>query len=123
MNLVSPNSTRNHLHKLAEEGYIRLEAKQARAIALVHPAPTAGREGGRNERAELTATCTRGLASARFDLADAVEVDTRNSETWAVYLDASLSRWEVFIDAPNGRVFVSEDTWDSLDGPALGAVR
>lgn len=37
--LVSPNSTRNHLLKLQEEGYIRLEAKQARAIALVHPAP------------------------------------------------------------------------------------
>ncbi len=37
--LLSPNSTRNHLLKLAEEGYIRLEAKQARAIALVDPAP------------------------------------------------------------------------------------
>lgn len=37
--LVSPNSTRNHLHKLAEEGYLKLEPKQARAIALVDPAP------------------------------------------------------------------------------------
>jgi repressor LexA len=39
VHLVSPNSTRNHLLKLQEQGYIRLEAKQARAIALVHPAP------------------------------------------------------------------------------------
>jgi SOS-response transcriptional repressor LexA len=37
--LTSPNSTRNHLHKLAEEGYVRLDAKKARAIALVDPAP------------------------------------------------------------------------------------
>ena len=39
VHLVSPNSTRNHLLKLQELGYIRLEAKVARAIALVHPAP------------------------------------------------------------------------------------
>lgn len=39
VHLVSPNSTRNHLLKLQAEGYIRLEPKQARAIALVHPAP------------------------------------------------------------------------------------
>jgi repressor LexA len=37
--LVSPNSTRNHLLKLAEDGYIKTEPRQARAIALVSPAP------------------------------------------------------------------------------------
>lgn len=37
--LVSPNSTRMHLHKLAEGGFIQMEPRQARAIALVSPAP------------------------------------------------------------------------------------
>lgn len=37
--LVSPNSTRMHLHKLVEHGYIHMEPRQARAIALVSPAP------------------------------------------------------------------------------------
>ena len=37
--LVSPNSTRGHLHKLAEQGYILMNPRQARAIALVSPAP------------------------------------------------------------------------------------
>lgn len=37
--LVSPNATRNHLHKLAEQGFINMEPRQARAISLVDPAP------------------------------------------------------------------------------------
>ncbi len=37
--LTSPNSTRNHLLRLAEEGYLRMEPKTARAIALTDPAP------------------------------------------------------------------------------------
>lgn len=37
--LVSPNATRNHLFKLAEEGFIRTEPKSSRAIALIDPAP------------------------------------------------------------------------------------
>lgn len=37
--LVSPNSTRGHLHKLAEQGYLNMNPRQARAIALVSPAP------------------------------------------------------------------------------------
>lgn len=37
--LASPNSTRNHLLKLVEEGYLRMEPRQARAIALIDPAP------------------------------------------------------------------------------------
>jgi hypothetical protein len=60
-----------------------------------------------------------GLASAKFDLADAVVVDQRSGGTWAIFLDSSLARWEVFIDAPNGRVFTAPETWESLDGPAL----
>lgn len=59
-----------------------------------------------------------GLASARFDSSDAVTVTTIRGTEWAVYLDESLPRWEVFIDATNGRVFVSRATWDSLDGKA-----
>lgn len=39
--LVSPNATRNHLRKLAEEGYITMQPRIARAIALVDPAPDA----------------------------------------------------------------------------------
>ena len=37
--LVSPNSTRQHLHKLVENGFIHMEPRQARAIALIDPAP------------------------------------------------------------------------------------
>jgi hypothetical protein len=37
---------------------------------------------------------------------------------WAVYLDDSLPRWEVFVDAANGRTFVNGDTWKDLDGQA-----
>lgn len=37
--LVSPNSTRQHLHKLVDAGFINMEPRQARAIALVDPAP------------------------------------------------------------------------------------
>lgn len=37
--LVSPNSTRMHLQRLADDGFIRMEPRQARAIALVSPAP------------------------------------------------------------------------------------
>lgn len=37
--LGSPNSTRNHLARLVEDGYLRMEPKQARAIALIEPAP------------------------------------------------------------------------------------
>ena len=37
--LVSPNATRTHLHKLVEGGYIQMQPRQARAIALVSPAP------------------------------------------------------------------------------------
>lgn len=37
--LVSPNSTRNHLRRLAEDGYIKIEPRRARAIALISPAP------------------------------------------------------------------------------------
>lgn len=37
--LVSPNSTRQHLHKLVEQGFLNMEPRQARAIALVDPAP------------------------------------------------------------------------------------
>lgn len=39
--LVSPNATRNHLQKLAAEGYITMQPRIARAIALVEPAPDA----------------------------------------------------------------------------------
>ena len=39
--LVSPNATRNHLHRLAAEGYITMQPRIARAIALVEPAPDA----------------------------------------------------------------------------------
>lgn len=61
------------------------------------------------------------LASAQFNLADAVHVDSRDGDVWAVFLDASLRRWEVFVDAVNGRVFVAPETWEGLDGPALVA--
>lgn len=37
--LVSPNSTSRHLQKLAEQGFINMEPRQARAIALISPAP------------------------------------------------------------------------------------
>lgn len=37
--LVSPNSTRNHLQRLVLEGFMKMEPRQARAIALVDPAP------------------------------------------------------------------------------------
>ena len=37
--LVSPNSTRNHLQRLVADGFMRMEPRQARAIALVDPAP------------------------------------------------------------------------------------
>ncbi len=37
--LNSPNSTRGHLQRLADEGYLRIELRQARAIACVDPAP------------------------------------------------------------------------------------
>lgn len=63
------------------------------------------------------------LASAHFDLADAVLADTRDDGTWAVYLDTSLARWEVFVDGVNGRVFVAPETWDGLDGPAQVAFK
>lgn len=33
--LSSPNATRNHLHRLQEEGMIRMEPKIARSIVLV----------------------------------------------------------------------------------------
>lgn len=37
--LASPNATRNHLAKLAADGYVRLYAGRARGIALVEPGP------------------------------------------------------------------------------------
>lgn len=37
--LVSPNSTRQHLHKLVADGFLLMEPRRARAIALVDPAP------------------------------------------------------------------------------------
>ncbi len=58
------------------------------------------------------------LASARFNVDDAVWSEIRTECTWAIYMDNSLSRWEVFVDAEHGRVFTSEETWDSLDGEA-----
>lgn len=63
------------------------------------------------------------LASAHFDIDDSVLSDTRDDGTWAVYLDSSLGRWEVFVDAVNGRVFVAPETWDGLDGSAQVAFK
>ncbi len=63
------------------------------------------------------------LASARFDVQDAVWSERRDGVEWAIYLDDSLARWEVYIDAPNGRTFVSSDTWDGLDGVARVAFK
>lgn len=37
--LVSPNATRNHLHKLVNDGYLRMEPRKARAIDIVDPGP------------------------------------------------------------------------------------
>lgn len=39
VDLVSPNATRNHLQRLVDDGYIRMQPRIARAIILVHPAP------------------------------------------------------------------------------------
>lgn len=39
--LVSPNATRNHLQRLQTEGYLTMQPRIARAIALVSPAPDA----------------------------------------------------------------------------------
>lgn len=39
--LVSPNATRNHLFKLQDEGFVRLEPRIARGLTLVDPAPDA----------------------------------------------------------------------------------
>lgn len=61
------------------------------------------------------------LASAQFDLQDAVLARSWDGEDWGVYLDDSLARWEVYIDATSGRVFTSEASWHSLDGPATVA--
>lgn len=54
------------------------------------------------------------LPSAVFNTADAVWV----VNDWRVFLDDSLARWEVFIDATNHLIFVSEATWDGLNGRA-----
>lgn len=37
--LVSPNATRNHLHRLVKDGYLRMEPRKARAIDVIDPAP------------------------------------------------------------------------------------
>lgn len=37
--LVSPNATRNHLHRLAEQGFITITPSIARGIALADPQP------------------------------------------------------------------------------------
>lgn len=37
--LVSPNATRNHLHRLVRDGFLRMEPNKARAIQLGDPAP------------------------------------------------------------------------------------
>lgn len=58
-----------------------------------------------------------GLASATFLSQDAVWVVGE----WCVFADASLLRYEVYIDGPNRRVFVHADTWESLDGPSTVA--
>lgn len=39
--LVSPNATRNHLHVLEKQGFIKTKPRIARAIVLVEPAPDA----------------------------------------------------------------------------------
>ena len=57
------------------------------------------------------------LASVTFDEADAVWVEAE----WAIYLDDSLGRWEVYIDAVGQRTFLSSDTWEGFDGGALAA--
>lgn len=37
--LVSPNATRRHLQRLAQDGYLTLQPRQARSIVLTNPAP------------------------------------------------------------------------------------
>lgn len=37
--LASPNSTKSHLQRLADEGFLHLEPRKSRAIHLVDPAP------------------------------------------------------------------------------------
>lgn len=54
------------------------------------------------------------LASANFDLTKAVMA----WDDWYVYLDDTLSRWEVYLDGPNARAFLSAETWESFDGAA-----
>ena len=54
------------------------------------------------------------LTSAVWVEDDAVIV----SDDWMVFLDTSLERWEVYVDAVGKRTFISPDTWESFDGPA-----
>lgn len=55
-----------------------------------------------------------GLRSGRFPAEAAVLA----RDDWNVFTDASLNRWEVFVDGLNRRTFVNPDTWDSFDGVA-----
>lgn len=57
---------------------------------------------------------TSGSRSGVFLAEDAVLA----AGEWMVFTDATLNRWEIFVDALHQRAFVNPDTWESFDGPA-----